>query len=960
MTAETSILPARIVSTPTSRFLSRDADFYRHYESWLNIYPSMNALLQRLTGELDRFLAETVAWRQREILINIFLNCSAISDVTDDYLTGPSYDLSKVSLIPFSGPAIQGFEAILGASRRFRSKRLSALYKWRHRWELVVREFLRTSIVSGELPSAEVIGTLKSLAAHNLPSKLLAEVAKVPAAFRSQDLSHHDLLMLGKRLVTAFKGEERPILVVGLRTAGSYFAPLLAAYLQANGFPDVLSLTLRPKKRMNVWEQAQIASAVKKNARTIIVDEPINTGGTLLKTLGLLRTAGLRERLCVAVPVHASRCEWNTGSLSHVLRQHQIVTLEPEEWHKHTVMSDAAVANLMREWLANDDTVEVVAGSDAISERANRSIESLSEHKFHDRLKRVLRIDLRDASGNVKTAYVFAKSVGWGWYGYHGMLACERLQDFVPKLIGFRDGVLFQEWIDHRPASGDCDRVEFLKTAAAYVAHRARSLKLDNNPVSRLAVDNRHRATDELSGALSNAFGSKPAAVLRRAYLREALIAKPCPAPTLIDGKMRPQEWIKSGGSLVKTDFEHHGLGKTELNVIDPAYDLADAILHWHLSESEEKELLEQYITYSQDKTVRTRLQLNKLLAGLYNMMSAADNLKDARLLHQHEKFNRAYLDAFTFLVVQTTRFAGEHCQPKGRPNWQNPLVVMDIDGVLDKQIFGFHSTTAAGIRAISLLHAHGFCLALNTARSIPEVKEYCKSYDMAGGVAEYGAYVWDAGSDEGQVLVSPESLVQLEILARELRRISGVFLNDDYRYSLRAFTYSKGVMVALPTLLVQNLISSLQLNRLTFHQTFLDTAVVAKETDKGRGLLALLSMAGRSATDVVAIGDSEPDLPMFAVAGRSYAPAHISCKQAARLLNCRIANGAYQLGLLDAARTIVHPNGHRCEKCTQNEELLARTEDLFVQMLEVADRGKVPELLKAMLNPKVLASLRQ
>jgi HAD superfamily hydrolase (TIGR01484 family) len=442
--------------------------------------------------------------------------------------------------------------------------------------------------------------------------------------------------------------------------------------------------------------------------------------------------------------------------------------------------------------------------------------------------------------------------------------------------------------------------------------------------------------------------------------LRQKLTAKPFPAATLIDGKMRPQEWISSGGTLIKTDFEHHGLGPhTELNVIDPAYDLADAILQWRLSEVEEKQLLDHYITRSGDKEVTERLQLNKMLAGLHNMMRAVDNLSDARLAHQHDKFNRAYLDAFTFLVVQTTRFAGELCQPKAQPRWHAPLVVMDIDGVLDKQTFGFHSTTAAGIRAISRLHSHNCALAVNTARSIAEVKEYCKAYRMVGGVAEYGAYVWDAISGRDQLLVSSESLRQLEIIAHELHRIPGVFLNDDYRYSLRAYTYQNGATVALPRLLIQNLISSLKLDRLAFHQTFTDSAVVAKETDKGRGLLALLSFAGLSPDDAIAIGDSEPDLPMFGVAARSYAPGHISCKQAALLLNCHIANGSYQLGLLDTATRIVHSDGRRCRRCAASDELFAHTKDLFVQMLKIADRGKVPELVRAMLSPKALAFLR-
>jgi hydroxymethylpyrimidine pyrophosphatase-like HAD family hydrolase/adenine/guanine phosphoribosyltransferase-like PRPP-binding protein len=938
----------------------QDADFYRHYGDWLNIYPSMSVLLQRLVGELGRFGAETVSWRQREILTNVFLHCGAISDLTDDYLVGRAYDLSKIALLPFSAPAIRGFNTVMKASRWVRSKRLASVNRWRRAWEIAFQEFLRTSLVAESVPSAALIEELKRLAGQELPADLLAEVAKAPAAFRSQDLSHHDVLALGKRLLGAFQETERPILVIGLRTAGSYFAPLLAAYLQANGCRDVESVTLRPKKGMTAQEHAQIALAVKKHARAIIVDEPINTGSTLLKTLDLLRKSGFREGLCVVVPVHASRRDWNSGSGSHVLARHQIVTLDPEEWHKRSVMADHSVANLMREWLGSEDTLEVTVASDARSEEANHNIELLSEQKFHDRLKRVYRIDLRDSSGDVTTRYVLAKSVGWGWYGYHGILAAERLQGYVPRLIGFRDGVLFEEWAAQRQASIESDRAEFLQRAGAYVAERTRELRLDHNPVPALVADNRHRATDELSGALSNAYGSKPAAVLRRAMLRQKLAAKPCPAPTLIDGKMRPQEWVSSGGILIKTDFEHHGLGKTELNVIDPAYDLADAVLQWHLSEDEETQLLDNYIARSGDKQVTERLQLNKVLAGLYNMMSAVDNLNDARLAHQHEKFNRAYIDAFTFLVVQTTRFVGKLCQPQVQPQWQAPLVVMDIDGVLDKQTFGFHSTTAAGLRAISLLHSHNCALAVNTARSIAEVKEYCKAYQMVGGVAEYGAYVWDAISGREQVLISPESLRQLEIIACELRQIPGVFLNDDYRYSLRAFTYHKGVTVALPKLLIQNLISSLDLDQLTFHQTFLDSAVVAKDTDKGRGLLALLSLAGLSPNDVTAIGDSEPDLPMFGVAGRSYAPGHISCKQAARLLNCRIANGSYQLGLLDAAASIVHPDAHRCGKCAENEKLLSHTTDLFVQMLELADSGKVPELIKAMLSRKVLASLRQ
>ena len=69
-----------------------------------------------------------------------------------------------------------------------------------------------------------------------------------------------------------------------------------------------------------------------------------------------------------------------------------------------------------------------------------------------------------------------------------------------------------------------------------------------------------------------------------------------CPCPTLIDGNMHLSEWILGPQGPLKTDYEHHGMGKTALNVTDPAYDLADTILNLALSPEEESSLITQYI----------------------------------------------------------------------------------------------------------------------------------------------------------------------------------------------------------------------------------------------------------------------------------------------------------------------------------------------------------------------------
>jgi trehalose-6-phosphatase len=80
--------------------------------------------------------------------------------------------------------------------------------------------------------------------------------------------------------------------------------------------------------------------------------------------------------------------------------------------------------------------------------------------------------------------------------------------------------------------------------------------------------------------------------------------------------------------------------------------------------------------------------------------------------------------------------------------------------------------------------------VALNTARSAAEVKDYCQAYSLAGGVAEYGSYLWDAVGQRERVLLSAEARRQLEELRHHLQGIPGLFLDNRHQYSIRAFTY--------------------------------------------------------------------------------------------------------------------------------------------------------------------------
>jgi hypothetical protein len=141
-------------------------------------------------------------------------------------------------------------------------------------------------------------------------------------------------------------------------------------------------------------------------------------------------------------------------------------------------------------------------------------------------------------------------------------------------------------------------------------------------------------------------------------------------------------------------------------------------------------------------------------------------------------------------------------------------------------------------------------------------------------------------------------------------------------------------------------------LDRLRFHQTEIDTAVLAHDINKGTGLKALVNHANLPNAETIAVGDSEPDLDMFGVATRSYAPSQIGCADKAAKLGCKISSKPYQMGLLEIARSIVHPDGKRCARCEAVDGGDRKQADLFMELLQVADRKRIPLLIEAVLDP--------
>src|SRR5205823_6194912 len=98
--------------------------------------------------------------------------------------------------------------------------------------------------------------------------------------------------------------DERPVLVVGLRTSGSYLAPLCVAFLTVAGHADSDALTIRPGQRLLPAEKARLARGLEMGATLCLVDDPPRTGAQLAEAADALERRGFAaESKLLVVPL---------------------------------------------------------------------------------------------------------------------------------------------------------------------------------------------------------------------------------------------------------------------------------------------------------------------------------------------------------------------------------------------------------------------------------------------------------------------------------------------------------------------------------------------------------------------------------------------------------------------------------------------------------------------------------
>ncbi|MGO9482578.1 MAG: HAD hydrolase family protein, partial [Candidatus Kryptoniota bacterium] len=548
-------------------------------------------------------------------------------------------------------------------------------------------------------------------------------------------------------------------------------------------------------------------------------------------------------------------------------------------------------------------------------DRLNKDLWSHYPDSFQVRLKRVYEVTIHRTNGSVETKRILAKSVGLGWLGYHAYLAGEMLSGFVPKIIGLRGGIIFMEWIDGDPLSKGKISDDFLNKMALYLARRTRTLALNEDPRSKRSYLGWGwlEILSILRKVYNNLLGYLKYDYLLN-HLKQSLHSK----PTLVDGRMCPGEWILRRGAgsagdpdtesrnrLFKVDFEHHNFGAPELDVVDPAYDLAISSFEFQLTGKEEDKLVSGYSVESGDtETLAERIFLYKLLyataeaeRSLYRIMG--QNRKDTFL-----ELNHRIQWSWDFRIFTMNKFSASLMEKPGIEIQRTGIFFMDIDGVFDVEVMGFPHTTMSGLKALSLLRLNGYSVVPNTGRSCLHVRNYCASYGFYGGIGEYGSAIVDMVHDKEISLVDESVMDEISRCRSILEGVDGVFVDSDYRYIVRAFRYTSQGTRGLGVDYAEKLLNEYHLKEIKVITRNADTYFVGKHRNKGKAIEDYKNHIGYSGNSTIAVGDSDEDVPMLENVTYAFAPRNCSggIRALSKLGKCEIVPVPAQRGLLRVA----------------------------------------------------------
>ena len=821
-----------------------------------NLHLGARELAAHLTGTLERGDA-----------LDAFLLAAGLHQMVEDAAERDRLRLADAHRV-LSGPP----RAAAGAAARA----LAALSGARDAAGLasLVDDLADCVIAGGRMPSAE-LGEVPEL-----PGRVL----RLPACFRGFDQHPDDVRRLVASFAAEFGDRDRPVAVVGVRTSGSYLAPLTASALRADGYSDAIAMTVRPSHPIARGKRRLLRDVLRAGGIAVVVDDPPASGDSIARVAEALRSLG-RDRGLV-IPMFALHAG---GAVPEALAGHACVTLPWERWSIHDRLAPKAIARAL-ERLWGDERVGDVTRL------------PLDDSHARGHVSARYRVEVGGPEPEVRD--VFVRGVGLGYLGRHVEAVAARLEPWVPRPYGVVDGLAFRAWVPD-----ELTRAPSAPDVAAYAATRQRLLPVETDPASRLAGQDPvwEVASNILSGAFARGWRPMRIVALDR-VTRELLQTR---TPCVVDGYMHASAWFD--GPL-KTKSAERAFSNRNLACSDAAYDLAASAA---LGDLDPRELRSEFARESGELIDDERWLVYELVAAWAarrdGVFDAGDEARaSARAL-------RRYL-ASLFLDDLPPVEGGELC-------------ALDVDGVLETETLGFPGPSPASLLALRALRAHGYRPVLASGRSASEIAERCADYGLAGGVAEYGAAVVLGGVAQG--LVSPGAAAAVERARALLERLPGVEIGSRHDYTIRASRRDPGGRrVALRDDDVRAVLAEGPLRAVPGES---QTDVVPNEVNKASALRVLAERLGcPDAGLALAVGDAVEDVPLLQAAALAIAPANADA--AVRAAGIRLARRPYQAGLAEAVGKLIGHAAGGCPACAPAPR--ERRTKLLLGVLAARERG--------------------
>jgi hydroxymethylpyrimidine pyrophosphatase-like HAD family hydrolase len=905
--------------------------------------PPVPALLNDLATAASLLLGDLL----HERMLDAYLRAAGMAQMTDDYLHPEIYPLDRAAgelnrCLPVLGRvAAAVMVASANAVRAMKARRPSMrrVRRWREELDEIV-EMLARGVQTGVVGVTQRDSTLRHSAAladrlARLPEDLRAAVVRLPACFHTFDQQPADLDRLTQLFAERHPDRRRTLLVVGVRTSGSYLAPLCAAALRDAGYGDVRVLTVRPDRALLGYERELVRSVAECRGLVLLTDDPPVTGSSVLKAARELQQTGLAaDGIILLLQVFGV-----DAAVPPALRSHDAVLLPSSRWAIRAKLTPTEVRNVLSRLI--DAQTSILAVEPA-------RLPTAPPPRGHTRA--LFRVVLSDrATGDQTDTHVLVEGVGLGFLGAHALPLAHELQRFMPKVFGLRDGLLYREWLadELRVGSVESSDEQTIATAiTTYVATRQRVLPAATDLSLRLS--GQEAAWEVASFILSRTFGRGwPIAkvlLTDRAAKRVLRVRR----PSIVDGNTDLAQWFygdHAKRSLVKVDVGENRFSNLGLSCFDATFDLAGVSARAD-SPPLAFRLRRTYAELTNEQIDEERWLLYELahLWGRGRTQPASEpELQRARSRALQRYFAAVY-------------FADVTIRPHG------PLCALDVDGVLETEQLGFPALTPAAALALRALALHGYRPLLATGRSLNDVIARCRTYPLAGAVAEYGSVTYEHRGGTILRLVSDPTIATLERLRATLQQMPGIGVDGDYRLSVRAFAVERGQRVSLGREAIDQALTRAEVDGIRAVHGEGQTDFIGATVDKGTGTRALAAQLHGPQQPytqrplALAVGDTLADVPLHPLATLAFAPAHAS--NALRKAGFELTSKPYQTGLAQAVgRLIGHPPG-TCDLCRMPHPTAERK--ILLSLLETPEHGPAGMALHALkLTASIIVSQR-